>query len=263
VSAWDAGGVSISACPGTTLVSAVPTGNTTVTLTFSSALDAASVLANGSQFTLDNGGVVTAAAASGSTVTLTVNALADGDYTVTVGAGVLDAGGAAVSGSAGFSIGAAPLLTLEITEIDYDQTGTDTAEFIELHNFGAADIDLAGFEIVVLNQAGTVQGTPTALTGTLAGGARLFFGAAGGAAGALATMQNGPDDAVALIGNGALIDGVVYAATAANATLNFTVGATTYTIDEATVNEDPVAGTLCRVTPQAAFTECATPTPGT
>ena len=182
---------------------------------------------------------------------------------MTVGAGVLDAGGAAVTGTADFTIGGAPVLTLEITEIDYDQPGTDAAEFVELHNFGAAALDVAGFQLVVLNQTGAVQGSPVSLTGTLAAGARIFFGVGAGTAGALPTMQQGPDDAVALIGNGALIDGVVYGASAANATLNFTVGATTYTIDEATVNEDPVAGTLCRVTPQAAFTECATPTPGT
>jgi Lamin Tail Domain len=38
--------------------------------------------------------------------------------------------------------------TLVINEIDYDQPGTDTAEFLELRNVSPSPIDLAGAVVI-------------------------------------------------------------------------------------------------------------------
>ena len=42
-------------------------------------------------------------------------------------------------------------ITLVINEIDYDQPSTDRAEFIELKNVGAADVDLDGVSVLLIN----------------------------------------------------------------------------------------------------------------
>lgn len=41
--------------------------------------------------------------------------------------------------------------SLVINEVDYDQPGTDTAEFIELKNISASTVDLAGFSLQLVN----------------------------------------------------------------------------------------------------------------
>ena len=43
--------------------------------------------------------------------------------------------------------------TLVINEVDYDQPGTDAAEFVEIKNVGAAAVDLSGYELVMVNGA--------------------------------------------------------------------------------------------------------------
>jgi len=42
-------------------------------------------------------------------------------------------------------------ITLVINEIDYDQPSTDRAEFVEIKNIGAADVDLTGVSVVLVN----------------------------------------------------------------------------------------------------------------
>jgi len=46
------------------------------------------------------------------------------------------------------------LAELVINEIDYDQAGTDTAEFVEILNKGATPVDLAGHSLVLVNGNG-------------------------------------------------------------------------------------------------------------
>jgi hypothetical protein len=42
---------------------------------------------------------------------------------------------------------------LVINEVDYDNVGTDSAEFIEIYNPSGTDVDLTGIEIVLVNGA--------------------------------------------------------------------------------------------------------------
>jgi hypothetical protein len=44
-----------------------------------------------------------------------------------------------------------------ISEIDYDQVGTDAAEWVELHNPDTTPQSLAGLDLEVINQTCTLQ----------------------------------------------------------------------------------------------------------
>ena len=75
----------MTGCPAPVVTSVVALSATSVRVTFSRNILAASVLTDGSQFTFDNGLTASAAAVSGRTVTLTTTAQAIGtSYTVTV-----------------------------------------------------------------------------------------------------------------------------------------------------------------------------------
>ncbi|MBK8941525.1 MAG: Ig-like domain-containing protein [Polyangiaceae bacterium] len=85
------------ACDAPTVVSAIAASQTSVVVTFSRQIDAATVMANGSQFTFTNGLTASAAVATGSTVTITTSAQTPGaSYMVTVAASVEDTLGAAL-----------------------------------------------------------------------------------------------------------------------------------------------------------------------
>ena len=43
---------------------------------------------------------------------------------------------------------------LVINEVDYDQPGTDTAEFIELKNMGTDTVELSDFTLELVNGSG-------------------------------------------------------------------------------------------------------------
>lgn len=95
---FTAADVTLTTCPAPTVVSATELASTSVRITFSRNVDTASVLANGSQFTFDNGLTATAAVVSGKTVTLTTAAQAAGTtYTVTVANTVKDLQGSALA----------------------------------------------------------------------------------------------------------------------------------------------------------------------
>ncbi|MDX1547812.1 MAG: lamin tail domain-containing protein, partial [Rhodothermales bacterium] len=49
---------------------------------------------------------------------------------------------------------AAPAPQVVINEIDYDQDGTDDAEFVELYNAGSATVDLTGYTLEFVNGTG-------------------------------------------------------------------------------------------------------------
>lgn len=98
LAAFTAADVTLTGCAAPTVVSAVDLTGTTVRITFSRNVAAASVNANGSQFTFDNGLTATAATVSGRTVTVTTNAQAIGTtYTVTVANTVTDLQGTALA----------------------------------------------------------------------------------------------------------------------------------------------------------------------
>jgi Bacterial Ig-like domain len=83
--AFTASDLTVSNCPAPTVVSAVATSSTSVVITFSRRVQAASVNANGSQFMFDNGLTPSAAVVSGRTVTVTTSAQSVmATYTVTV-----------------------------------------------------------------------------------------------------------------------------------------------------------------------------------
>jgi len=65
-----------------------------------------------------------------------------------------------------------------INEIDYDNVGTDTAEYVELVNPSAATADLAGLRLVLVNGATNQQYDSIDLSpaGSLAGGEYLVIG---------------------------------------------------------------------------------------
>jgi hypothetical protein len=160
-------------CPAPTMVSAGATAADTVVVNFDRLLDPASVLADGSQFTIDPPLAVTAAGVGGKQVTLTTAPQTGGTtYTVTVAATVTGFYGAAVVPPAtpvtfdGFAVVAGALV---INEVDYDQPSTDTEEFIEIFNGTNAAVDLSELDMVFVNGASTGSfDKKYALSGTLA-----------------------------------------------------------------------------------------------
>jgi hypothetical protein len=217
-------------CEGPELVSAAAASDTSVLLNFNKAIDPASVNANGSQFSIP-GLTVTAAVVNQRTVTLTTSSQAAGtNYTVTVAASVVDLAGRPAVSPAGqntFS-GFAGLTKLLINEVDYDQPGDDTAEFIELYNPNATPVDLSGYVIVLVNgntsTAPALYQTPLsgiALSGTLPGNGYAVVSNAGVVvpAGVLnivsfgvnGTIQNGGNDGVQLrTSAGVVVDALLY-----------------------------------------------------
>ncbi len=76
-----------------------------------------------------------------------------------------------VSGAAPICEPPPPPPAIVINEVDYDQPGTDTAEFIELTNNGAASVPLNGMQLILINGSnGTTYSTVTLDNVTLAPG---------------------------------------------------------------------------------------------
>ena len=113
----------------------------------------------------------------------------------------------------------APNTDLVINEIDYDQPGTDAAEFVEIRNNGDTPADLSGWTLTFINGNGTsVYDTINLPAVSLASG-DYFVVCANAATVADCDLddspdtnfiQNGAPDAVALSFNGTLIDTVSY-----------------------------------------------------
>ena len=110
---------------------------------------------------------------------------------------------------------------LVINEIDYDQPGTDAAEFIELYNAGSGGADLSTYTLELVNGTGggaTVYNTIALPSVTLAAGD--YFVVCGNAATTpncdldaspdTNLIQNGAPDAVGLRNSGTLVDAVSY-----------------------------------------------------
>jgi cysteine-rich repeat protein len=116
-----------------------------------------------------------------------------------------------------------PLPAIVINEVDYDQPGTDNAEFIELKNTGSISYDLAGFVVEMRNGAGggATQYSPplnvTLPSFTLAPGAYYVVCATGSSVPNCNqfvtgfTLQNGVPDAIGLRdASNNLLDAVSY-----------------------------------------------------
>ena len=106
-----------------------------------------------------------------------------------------------------------------INEIDYDQPGTDTSEFIELFNSGTGDISLDGYFIDLINGGTSASYRSIDLTGfnidsngyfvicndtTLVANCNYPFTTSTG------WMQNGAPDAIALYDGIGLLDSLSY-----------------------------------------------------
>jgi len=111
---------------------------------------------------------------------------------------------------------------LRINEVDYDQPGTDTTEFVEIFNAGARDTVLTGVDLVLINGDTGLPLITIPLTGTVAVGGYVLVAAPAVTApggvpvipfgpGTESFMQNGPDG-VALWDNNSntLVDALSY-----------------------------------------------------
>lgn len=125
--------------------------------------------------------------------------------------------GAANSAETGNCVDPAPPI-LRINEIDYDQPGADSAEFIEIINAGRAAADLSGFELVLINGSGGGAAVyDTIALPSVELGAGDYFVVCDSSANVancdlegFSSVQNGGPDAVALVSGIVLIDTVSY-----------------------------------------------------
>ena len=114
----------------------------------------------------------------------------------------------------------APLPVIIINEVDYDNVGTDNAEWVELYNAGAGPVNLAGYSIVAVNGAnGAVQSTTSLSAVTLVAGDYYVVGTAAvpnvdQVVTGTDRIQNGPVDAVVLRNpSNAVVDAISYEGT--------------------------------------------------
>ncbi len=120
-SAWAAGDITALSCPGPKVASAVAASSTRVVVSFDRKLDPASVLTDGSQFTLDNGLVASAATVTDRQVQLTTSTQVGGAaYSLTVDPSVKDTRGTSVpaTGSTTSFTGYIPPARLLINEVN-------------------------------------------------------------------------------------------------------------------------------------------------
>ena len=143
--------------------------------------------------------------------------------------------------------GAEPRLV--VNEVDYDQDGPDTAEFVELFNGGTASAELAAYELVFVNGSdGQVYRTVALPAGPLAPGA-YFVVCADAATVANCDLdvepstnliQNGAPDAVALrLAGGSVVDALGYEGTVPGFTEGAGAGADDAGVDFAGLSRLP------------------------
>lgn len=168
---------------------------------------------------------------------------------------------------------------LVINEVDYDQPGSDAAEFVEIFNNSATPVDLSGLAIVTINGNGGAEYGRYPLSGTLAAGGYLVLANSGvtvpsGVATVMLPsngLQNGAPDAVALIDTnaGTLVDALSYEGSLNGVNISGVSGAVDLAEGTETSVIDLGAGSLIR-TPNGVDTDDAsldwalstTPSPG-
>jgi hypothetical protein len=201
--------------------------------------------------------------------------------------GVVTATRGASSASAAFNIVGA-IGSLVINEVDYDQIGADTAEFVEILNGSALPVDLANLALVLVNGSPAVNAEykriPLAPAGVLAAGQYLVVGSTSVSAlppalkidFALASnnVENGSPDALGILDltTNTLVDALSYEGSVLGAsvmgagTLDFVEGVV---LDPSIADSNTIPGSLCR-SPNGVDTNqanadwifCNTPTPG-
>lgn len=136
----------------------------------------------------------------------------------------------AVGFSLGMAAGAVHAAAVVINEIDYDQPGVDTAEFVELFNTSTTGVDLTGWTLRLINGINASTYYTISLPDALILGAGDYYVICGDTAGVTVAncdlrvpayttivdpgtniLQNGAPDAMALIdAAGAFVDIVSY-----------------------------------------------------
>ncbi len=123
-----------------------------------------------------------------------------------------------------------------INEMDYDQPGQDTAEFVEILNTGTNALNISHYALAFINGNNSLEYLRVNLSGTLLSGQYLTVTSTNvvAAAGArvinlptsLNTIQNGSPDGVALINVGLtnVMDSFSYAGSITNAMINGFIG---------------------------------------
>ncbi len=237
------------------------------------------------------------APAGGTTVALAVTPVDAGTLpqTVTIGAGQISgtftfvsaaaASGVTISATLGSSTATSTVVTggLVLNELDYDEVGTDNAEFVELFNATALPIDLAGKAVVLFNGATNAEYARVVLSGTLPAGSYLVIAndAVIVPAGTLRfsipdnSIQNGAPDGVALVdlNTQTVLDALSYegpmtSVTATGFALPFSLVEGT-ALGTAVADSNTVTGSLCRIpngvdtnNASADWAFSSTPTPG-
>ena len=106
-----------------------------------------------------------------------------------------------------------------INEIDYDQPGTDTAEFIELFNSGTSEVSLENYSVDLINGSNSSPYRSIDLSGlninasgyfVICGDASLVANCDYSFTTTSGWMQNGAPDAVALYQTSNLLDSLSY-----------------------------------------------------
>lgn len=206
-----------------------------------------------------------------------------------------DTDGAGSNMGATFSPGAlgtmtsiSPAAGLVINEVDYDQVGTDLAEFVEVYNSSAGAIDLSTLALVFINGSNSVEYLRVSLAsaGSIAPGQYLVVKTAAVPTpplaltilfpGSMDQIQNGAPDGIVLFdtATGSRIDSLSYEGSITHAQISGFSG--TYNLVEGTVlsssvaDNNSVSASLVRLpngsdTNDAAtdWTLSTTPTPGT
>jgi vibriolysin len=148
---------------------------------------------------------------------------------------------------------------LVINEVDYDNVGTDNAEYVEIYNPTSAAVSLTGYSLVYVNGGNNATYATINLgsAGSLAAGQYLVVGSSSVTVPASAkklasnqALQNGAPDGVALVANGAVVDVLSYegSITAASVTgVSGTVSLVEGTaLPATTADSDSAARSLCR-----------------
>lgn len=137
--------LTLSGCPAPTVVSAVPLTATTVKITFSRNVLASSIVADGSQFTFDQGLTATAATVNGRTVTVTTSTQSGGlTYVATVANTVTDLQASPLAGTFTANFGGfVAQATVKINEVN--GVLANNCDLIELRVI--ADGSMTGFKL--------------------------------------------------------------------------------------------------------------------
>ncbi|MSP61750.1 MAG: hypothetical protein EXR72_15730 [Myxococcales bacterium] len=169
---------------------------------------------------------------------------------------------------------------LVLNEVDYDQPGTDSEEFIEIYNPTGGPVDLTNLAVVLVNGSNSTEYARIALVGKLEADAYLVIAAPGVMVDVNATeipfgngdaLQNGSPDGLALINTmtGEVVDALSYEGSITNAVIKGLLGPRNLVEGMATPASDTGVGSLIRHpngkdTDQAAtdWLLTAKPTPG-